>query len=88
MMEKIEILGFIATSIILVSFLFSDTKKIRSINAVGCILFVIYGVMISATSVWVLNAVCFGIQIFKIIKESKLQTGQKSGDCNNSDNNL
>jgi len=42
-----EIIGYIASLFVLVSFLMKDIKKLRLINSVGCMLFVIYGVLLN-----------------------------------------
>lgn len=69
-----EIIGLIATFITLASFLVKGEAKIRLVNAVGCIFFVIYGLCIGAFSVWLLNGVIFFVNLYKgisIIKEDK-----------------
>lgn len=63
-----EILGVIASIIVLISFLTQDVKKIRIINIVGCICFVIYGITINAFSVWFLNGMLCLIHIWKLLK--------------------
>ena len=87
-MARVEILGLIATVIILLSFISSDIRKVRCINAVGCILFIIYGAIISAHSVWILNSACLCLQLFKLSKELKLQNTEKSGVSTSENNNL
>jgi len=42
-----EIVGYIASLFVLVSFLMKDIKKLRLINSIGCMLFVIYGVLLN-----------------------------------------
>jgi len=65
-----EIIGILATILVLISFTQSDVKKIRYINIVGCILFVTYGLLIGAFSVWLLNGACLILHIYKLRKES------------------
>jgi len=64
-----EILGTIASVIVLISFLMKGEKKIRIINIVGAIMFVVYGLSINAFSVWFLNGMLFIIHIIKLLKE-------------------
>ncbi|MBS1571387.1 MAG: uroporphyrinogen decarboxylase [Bacteroidetes bacterium] len=40
-----DILGYLASFFIVISFLMKDLKKIRIINFIGCLLFVFYGVL-------------------------------------------
>lgn len=46
-----EIIGTIASIIVLISFLFKNEKQIRIINIIGAICFVIYGITINAFSI-------------------------------------
>jgi cell shape-determining protein MreD len=69
----IESIGLAATVFILVSFLFNQEKKIRVINLVGAVLFVIYGYLIAAPSVYILNGALIVIHIYKIYKMSKVK---------------
>lgn len=66
---NIELLGLFATVMIVCSFLFNEVKWIRILNGIGSILFVIYGICIGAVSVYVLNSICFCIQIYKLIRK-------------------
>ena len=65
-----ELIGVVATICVLISFTQSDVKRIRTINIVGCVLFVVYGLLINAFSVWVLNGACLILHIYKMHKES------------------
>lgn len=40
-----DFMGYGASFFVVLSFLLKDLKKIRIINLIGCILFVVYGVM-------------------------------------------
>jgi len=62
--DNTEIIGIIAGVFVLISFLMKKIRVIRMISIIGCIFFVIYGVLISAWSVWVLNAILILIHIF------------------------
>lgn len=65
---NIEIIGLIATLFVLVSFLTSGERNIRVINIIGAFIFVIYGLVLGALSVWVLNGVLFFVHIYKLYK--------------------
>lgn len=66
-----EVLGTIASIIVLISFLMKDERGIRKVNIIGALVFVIYGIGISAFSVWFLNGALFIIHIYKLIKMKK-----------------
>lgn len=65
-MSSYEILGLIATILVLVSFTQSTATRIRIINSIGSVFFVIYGLLISAWSVWILNACVIVVNIYKL----------------------
>ncbi len=66
-----EIIGLIASCFVLLSFLQKGEVKIRIINCIGCIIFVVYGILINALSVWLLNGITLIVQIVNIIKLHK-----------------
>ena len=65
---NIEILGWVATLVIIVSFLVNDIKTLRTFSLIGAILWVIYGFAIQSSSIVFLNLVIVGIQIYKLYK--------------------
>jgi len=67
----IEVIGIVATIIVLLSFVFKEPVQIRAVNAIGAVLFVIYGIMINALSVWLLNLILIVIQLYNIIDLKK-----------------
>lgn len=67
----IEIFGYIATIIVAVSFLMKDVVKLRLVNSVGCLCFVLYGVLVGAFPVAVLNALIVAINGYYILSSLK-----------------
>lgn len=63
-----EPIGVLASVIVLLSFVMNGESRIRIINIVGALLFVIYGVLINAFSVWFLNGTLLLVHIQKLIK--------------------
>lgn len=61
-----EIIGITASVIVLISFLMKGEKRIRLINIIGALMFVIYGISIDAFSVWFLNGVLCIIHLYKL----------------------
>ena len=68
---NIEILGILGSVMVLISFLMKGEMKIRAINIIGAIIFVIYGIIINALSVWLLNAFLCISHIYNLIKMYK-----------------
>jgi len=65
-MNYLEIVGWIATFVVIGSFLINDMLKLRSVNLVGATLWLIYGIIGGSFSIMFLNIVVMCIQVFKI----------------------
>ncbi len=65
--DPVELLGIVGTLFILLAFTRNSSAEIRIINSIGSVLFVIYGLMIGALSVWLLNGICIIINIYKLV---------------------
>ncbi len=65
----VEIIGVLASGLVLVSFLMKGERKIRFINIVGCVIFVIYGIMISSVSVTLMNVALTLVHIVKLSRK-------------------
>lgn len=75
-MNKIEIIGLIASILIVVSMIFKTTSfkgtiLMRIINAIGSIFFTIYGLFLPAYSTAITNACLFILNIIYLIIEIK-----------------
>lgn len=70
-----ELVGIAAGIVIFISFTFRKDLIIRSVNSVGCLLFVTYGILIGAHSVWAINGALFlfnlGNVIYALVKAHK-----------------
>ena len=67
----IEIIGILASIIVLISFSMKNIKAIRLINILGATLFVIYGIMINSVATWFLNGALIIIHFIYLIKSKK-----------------
>ena len=70
-MEWFEVIGIAGTLFVLLSFLMKDIKTVRTINIVGALLFVIYGILAGAFSTWLLNGILVLVHIVYLLKGSK-----------------
>ncbi|MDN6722197.1 MAG: hypothetical protein L0L52_08160 [Staphylococcus equorum] len=66
-----EIIGTTASFVVLASFLMNEEWQIRVVNIFGAALFVFYGVLIGAFSVWVLNAILIIVHVYKLVRYFK-----------------
>ncbi|HRN42875.1 MAG: uroporphyrinogen decarboxylase [Flavobacteriales bacterium] len=64
-----EIIGYIASAIVLISFLMKNIVKLRIINSIGCLIFIVYGILLNFSIPIILtNSVIVGINIYFLIK--------------------
>lgn len=64
-----EEIGTLASIIVLISFLCKSERKIRVVNIVGALLFVVYGALNGSFSVWFLNGALILIHLYKLLKK-------------------
>lgn len=65
-MNYLEIIGWIATTFVISSFLINDMLRLRAVNLIGAFCWLVYGVLASAPSIIFLNVVIVGIQAYKL----------------------
>ena len=68
---NVEILGSVATLFVMLSFVLHGELKFRWLNIIAEIFFVIYGLLLGAVSLWVLNIMLILINIYKLIRYSR-----------------
>ena len=66
-----DIIGYIASVVVLISFLMKNIRTLRVINSIGCVLFVIYGFLDFSIPVIITNAVIAGINAYHLILAKK-----------------
>ena len=68
MENNVEVLGLLATLLVVASFLFQSVVLIRVVNMLGAVLFVAYGLLIHSPSVAIVNMVVIVVQVFQLVK--------------------
>lgn len=66
--EPIELAGYSASILIAISLTMTDIYKLRIINSIGCLMFVIYGLNVGAYPVALANAIIIIINIYNLYK--------------------
>lgn len=67
----VEIIGIIASVMIVISFFMNGERRIRAVNMVGSVIFVVYGIWIGSISVAFLNTVSIIVNTMKIYNINK-----------------
>ena len=63
-----EILGWVATALVLLSFTIHDMRKLRLVNMLGCILWIAYGFILMIKPVIFVNMSILIIHSYWLIK--------------------
>ena len=66
----IEWLGYLASVLVAISFLMKSIDKLRFVNMLGAICFVIYAVAINALPVALINGFIVCINVYYLIKKN------------------
>lgn len=64
----IEIIGYIGSLLVLVSFLMSSVVKLRVINSIGGFIFAIYAIIIQSYPTALMNVCLVGINIYYLVR--------------------
>lgn len=64
----VELVGIIAGIIVLGSFISKEQKRIRIVNAIGSVVFIVYGVLITSYATIFLNGVMVLVQIVYLLR--------------------
>jgi len=69
----IQILGYTATFITGLSLMMKDLKTLRLVNALGCLVWIVYGAWLDSVPIIITNVGIFGIHFSKLLKEAYLK---------------
>jgi uncharacterized protein with PQ loop repeat len=70
-----SIIGYIATFVTGLSFMMKDLKTLRLVNALGCLIWILYGVLLNSVPIIITNVGIFGIHFGKLLKEKYIKHG-------------
>ena len=64
----LELVGYLSSVIVLISFLMTSVVKLRVINSVGSLIFTVYALLIHSYPTAFLNACLIGVNIYNLIR--------------------
>ena len=71
--NNVELVGYLASALLMISFSMKDMKKLRFINSGGCFCFIVYGFMLKTSwPIIITNGFILGTNIWHLTRE-KLQ---------------
>lgn len=72
-----DLIGYLATALVLVSFLMKDIIKLRIINSIGCLLFTLYGILLGSWPVIITNGAILLINLYFLVLTRNKSMNQK-----------
>ena len=63
-----EALGYLAMALTMLSFAFSDMEVLRRVNLLGCLAWIVYGLLMSSNPIIFTNVAIASVHIFSIYK--------------------
>lgn len=69
----IQAIGYLATFITGLSFMMKDIKTLRLVNALGCMIWIVYGALLHSEPIIITNIGIFGIHFSKLLKDAYLK---------------
>lgn len=64
----IEIFGYISMLVVLISMTMKNIKNLRILNSIACAMFVIYGIVLSAYPIVLMNILVIAINLYNLKK--------------------
>lgn len=68
-MTTTEIVGYAAMAILMFSFTLKNLTKLRMVNTVACVLFVVYGFLLDSYPIVISNAFIVCVNVYYLAKE-------------------
>ena len=75
-----EIIGYVGSAFVLASFLMASVVRLRVINSVGCVVSVVYGLLIHAYPTVIMNGALLIINIYFLLRMSKQKSAVYHAD--------
>lgn len=67
-MNYVEIIGYIASAFVLLSFVMKEMTKLRYVNIVGCSFFITYGILLLSWPIIITNVAIVCVNVFYLAK--------------------
>lgn len=65
-----EYIGYLASALVLISFLMKKITILRVINCVGCAFFIVYGALISSVPIIITNVAIVIVNVYYLTRKS------------------
>lgn len=63
-----EWVGYLASALLIISFMMKQVSKLRTINSIGALVFILYGIMLGmAWPIIITNAFILGLNLYHLL---------------------
>lgn len=69
-----EVIGYLASFFVLLSFFNKDLRKLRLVNSLGCLLFVVYGVLLNSIPIIITNVAILLVNGYYLLQKNTKTT--------------
>ena len=69
MLSNIEIFGYMAMTVVIASILMKDMAKLRLLGILSSAMFIIYGLVLSAYPIVLMNVLVIAINTYRLLKD-------------------
>jgi hypothetical protein len=77
-MEITQIIGYTASTLLIISFILKDITKLRVMNSFGCAFFIAYGILLDWNwPIIIPNAFIIGVNIYHLLKDRRLKLNEE-----------
>ncbi|MDG1330843.1 MAG: YgjV family protein [Crocinitomicaceae bacterium] len=70
-MDYIELIGYVASAFVLLSFVMKEMTKLRIVNIVGCAFFITYGILLASWPIIITNTAIVCVNVFYLLRTKK-----------------
>ncbi len=67
----IELVGYVASALVLASFFFKNIKHLRIVNSFGCAFFVAYGILLGSVPILITNVAILLVNGYYLFLKNK-----------------
>ncbi|MFC7357192.1 YgjV family protein [Jejudonia soesokkakensis] len=72
--DTTELIGYVASGVVLLSFFMKDIRVLRMVNSVGCSFFVLYGVLLGSIPIIITNVAILLVNFYYLfLKKNEVQ---------------
>jgi uncharacterized protein with PQ loop repeat len=79
--DTTELIGYIASALVLLSFFMKEIRVLRMVNSVGCAFFVFYGVLLGSIPIIITNVAILLVNFYYLyLKKKRIEVADSASN--------